>query len=111
VRRLERARRGGRQLVEHSVDVDGVAKAGAERRHGRLGVVARSVETAVDEALQAGAQGEKRAAAASVEAATPTGLENGRTLVVSSTIPANTPTSRPVRSAYESVREISRSMS
>ena len=52
-----------------------------------------------------------RAAAASVDAATPTVEENGSRSVVSATRPMNVPASRAVRIAYESVRLISRSIS
>ncbi len=51
------------------------------------------------------------AAATSVDAATATGVLSDTTCVASSTIPAYTPTSRPVTIAYASVRETIRSMS
>ena len=51
------------------------------------------------------------AAAASVDAATPTGELNGRMSVASTTTPTNTPASRPVTITYEIVRLISRSIS
>jgi hypothetical protein len=51
------------------------------------------------------------AAAASVEAATATGVWTRNTWVVSRTSPAYTPTSSPVTIAYARVREMSRSMS
>jgi hypothetical protein len=53
----------------------------------------------------------KSAAAASVEAATATGDENGSTRVARTTMPRNVPTRRPVTIAYEIVRLISRSIS
>ena len=59
----------------------------AEGGEHRLRVVADAVEAAIDQALDATAKGLKSAAATSVEAATPTGDENGSTRVASETIP------------------------
>ena len=55
--------------------------------------------------------GVNNAAAASVEAATPTGEENGSTRSSARPEPRNSATSDPVTIAYDSVRLISRSMS
>jgi hypothetical protein len=56
VRRLEGAGGGRGELVEHGLDVHGVAEAGSERGDRRLGVVARAVEARVDEPLDATTQ-------------------------------------------------------
>ena len=53
---LERGAGRGRELVEDGVDVDGVPQARRERGDGRLGVVVRPVEAAVDAALDPAAE-------------------------------------------------------
>ena len=58
MRGLEGAAGGGGELAEDGLRVDGVTQAGAESRDGRLGVVARAVEAAVDERAAAGCAAE-----------------------------------------------------
>jgi hypothetical protein len=107
VDRLNRTHRG-QQVLADRVEVDGFLEPGREGRDDRLGVVPRPVEAPCCKRCRSGL---KSAAAASVEAATATGDENGSTRVVSATTPTNTPTSIAVRSAYEIVRLTSRSIS
>jgi hypothetical protein len=100
------------KLAADVLEVDRITQAPGERGDGCLSVVARAVEAAVDSFLQAPAErGAKSAAAASVDAATATGDENGSTSVSSTTSPPKTAARDAVSSAYEIVRLMIRSIS
>ena len=86
----------GEELAADGVEVDRVAQPQRERGDDRLGVVAGAVEAPVDETLHAQSQRVEQRGGGQRRGGDPTGEENGSTSVASTTIPTNTPTSRPV---------------
>ena len=84
------------QVISDRVQVDRVFQPGRERGHGLVGVIPGPVEPPVHDRCTRRRSGLNNAAAASVAAATATGVCTRNTWVASSTIPAYTPTSRPV---------------
>src|SRR5271165_5629145 len=44
------------EVGPHGLEIDGVSQPGGKARNGRLGVIARAVETTIDEALDAASQ-------------------------------------------------------
>jgi len=81
VGRLHRVLDDGHEVERQRVELDLGAQTAGELRDGVLGVVAAAVEAAVDEVLDARAQGPKAATTASVDTATISGESscNGRT--------------------------------